>query len=172
MNRSVFIKELAFTGILLAAALIVGVIESLLPPVIPALPFVRLGLSNAVLAFTLVRFGLRPALLIAALKSILVPLFVGNPMMIAYSLPASVAALLVTAFLVRKLKTGLPLAGVFSAGTHNLVQLFVAWAMTGSPAVFGFLPYLFLIGTVAGVATGAAGHWAVQKIPAQFGVSR
>ena len=37
-------KKLALTGILLSLALIIGVVENYIPPIIPYLPFIKIGL--------------------------------------------------------------------------------------------------------------------------------
>ena len=91
-------KRLALTGILLSFSLIIGTIENYLPPIIPGLPFVKIGFSNVVITFALLTCGLVPTLIIGVFKSVLVPLFVGNPMMIAFSLTATVICILISCF--------------------------------------------------------------------------
>jgi len=164
-NNSINIRKLTTTAVILSAALIVGVIESLLPPVIPVLPFLRLGLSNIVLLFALIVLGLRPAFLIAALKSILVPLFVGNPMMIAYSLPSALLSLGVSALLAYTKRLGLPLISTVGSLVHNLTQLCVAALMTGTAIVFGYAPYLIFTATLAGLAVGVATYLVIKYFP-------
>lgn len=164
-KSKITIKNIAYTAVTLAAALIIGVIESLLPPVIPVLPFLRLGLSNIVLIFALVVLGAAPAYIIATLKSVLVPLFVGNPVMIAYSLPASIISLTVTALLAYTRKTGLPVISALSSLTHNMVQLCVAALMTGTAIVFGYAPYLVFAGTLTGIAVGFAAYLVIKFFP-------
>ncbi|MDD3947185.1 MAG: Gx transporter family protein [Clostridia bacterium] len=158
-------KMIAYTAITLSAALIIGVIESLLPPVIPALPFLRLGLSNIVLIFALVALGAAPAFTIAFLKSVLVPLLVGNPIMIAYSLPAALLSLGATALLVYTRKFGLPTVSTVASLVHNMVQLCVASLMTGTALVFGYAPYLIFTGTLTGLAVGFAAYLILRFFP-------
>lgn len=43
MTNSTKIKKLSIIAIFLALALIIGVIENLIPPIIPFLPFIKLG---------------------------------------------------------------------------------------------------------------------------------
>ncbi|MBQ9276367.1 MAG: Gx transporter family protein, partial [Clostridia bacterium] len=50
-------KRIALSGIFLALALIVGVLENLLPPIVPALPYAKLGLGNVVLLACFLRVG-------------------------------------------------------------------------------------------------------------------
>ena len=42
-------RRIALSGLFLALALIVSLVESLIPPVVPALPYAKLGLGNVVL---------------------------------------------------------------------------------------------------------------------------
>ena len=42
-------KRVALCGLFLALALIVSLIESFIPPIIPALPYAKIGLGNVVL---------------------------------------------------------------------------------------------------------------------------
>ena len=42
-------KKVAIAGLFLALALIVSLIESYLPPIIPVLPYAKIGLGNVVL---------------------------------------------------------------------------------------------------------------------------
>lgn len=161
-------KKIALTSITLAIALIIGTIESLMPPVIPVMPFVRLGLSNIVLIFALVTLGASPAFIIAILKSVLVPLFVGNPIMIAYSLPSAAASLAATALLANTQKIGLPTISVVAALVHNIVQLCVAAVMIGTTLVFGYAPYLIFVGSIAGLGVGIASWLLIRYFPARL----
>ena len=95
-------KNLAIASMLLAASMIIGVVENLIPPIIPFLPYVKLGLSNVVIIIAILLLNYKYAFAIIALKSILVPLLVANPVMILYSLPI---------FIVRRLNTALLIQG-------------------------------------------------------------
>ncbi|HIV00738.1 MAG TPA: Gx transporter family protein [Candidatus Stercoripulliclostridium merdipullorum] len=147
-------RYLAVSAMLTAVTLIIGTVEHLLPPILPALPFVRLGFSNLAIAFIVIAFDRRAAVVAALLKSLLVPLFVGNPIMILYSLPATLSSLGVTILLIKG-RVLLPLVGAVSAVVHNVVQLLVAAWMTASTLVFYYFPYLLLIGIASGLLTGS-----------------
>ena len=47
--RATLSRRLALSGLFLALALIVSLIENLIPPIVPALPYAKLGLGNVVL---------------------------------------------------------------------------------------------------------------------------
>ena len=158
-------KVIALTGILFALTLIIGTIENLIPPIIPALPFVKIGLSNIVITFSLIICGFWPTLIIAIGKSIIVPLFVGNPMMIAYSLMPTIIALTITYFLLKTKKIGMPTIGAISAITHNILQLSVASIIMSTITVFGFAPYLIVTGCISGFITGLISILLVKYLP-------
>lgn len=160
-----FHKRIAYTALLLSLSLIIGTIEHSLPPVIPALPFLRLGFSNIIVLFALIVAGAPSAFIIAALKSALVPLFVGNPVMILYSLPSSLLSLTAALLLVRFLRAGLPAVSVTASIVHNFSQLSVAAVITGTAAVFAYAPYLFLTASLAGLVTGVITYFAVRYVP-------
>ena len=151
--------KIARAAMILASALILGLVENLLPSVVPAVPFIKLGLSNVAVAFAPYAF------LTAILKSVLVPLFVGNPVMIAYSLAGGFASCIVTVILIYVKKLSLPFISVLASLTHNFSQLGVAVLMTGSFAVAAYSPVLLLTGTAAGIVTGVIIYVAIKYLP-------
>lgn len=157
--------KIARAAMTLAAALILGLVENMLPPVVPAVPFIKLGLSNVAVAFAAIVVGAPYALLTAILKSVLVPLFVGNPIMIAYSLAGGFASCIVTVILIYVKKLSLPFISVLASLTHNFSQLGVAVLMTGSFAVAAYSPVLLLTGTAAGIVTGVIIYVAIKYLP-------
>lgn len=161
-------KKLALTGILFALALIIGTIENYIPPIIPFLPFVKIGLSNIVLLFSAITLGFIPTIIISVMKSILVPLMVGNPMMIAYSLPSSLIAIIISLLLIYSKRIGIPTIGVIGAIIHNIVQVLIASLIMQDVYVFGFLPYLILTGFVAGLTTGIITYLLIKYMPKEI----
>ncbi|MDD4316804.1 MAG: Gx transporter family protein, partial [Clostridia bacterium] len=150
-------KKISVAALLLSVALIIGVIESLVPPIIPFLPYVRIGLSNAVIIVVIILLNYKYAIMVSVIKSVLVPLFVGNPVMILYSLPASLFAAALGSILLYSKKISIPSSSILSAIVHNLVQLCVAALMTNS-LVFGYAPYFVIIGGVSGLLTGVIAY--------------
>ena len=158
-------KKVALTGILLALAIIIGTIENHIPPIIPSLPFVKIGFSNVVLIFSSLTLGLIPTIIIASIKSIIVPIFMGNPMMIAYSLSASLIAVSLSYLLLYTKKFGIPTIAIVGAIAHNLVQLCVASLIMSNIFVFGFIPYLTATGFIAGLVTGIISYLLIRYMP-------
>ena len=63
------VEKVALSGLLLAIMLILGYIESLIPPIVP-IPGVKLGLSNGVLLFSLYLLNIPMTLVLMALNSL------------------------------------------------------------------------------------------------------
>ncbi len=157
--------KIARAAMILASALILGLVENLLPPVVPAVPFIKLGLSNVAVAFAALTLGAPYAIMTAVLKSVLVPLFAGNPVMIAYSLAGGFLSAAVTVILIYIKKLSLPFISVLASLTHNFAQLSVAVLMTGSLAVTAYAPVLAFAGVAAGIITGVTIYVAVKYLP-------
>lgn len=157
-------KKIALAAMILAVALIIGVIENLIPPIVPFLPYVRIGLSNVVIIVAIILLNYKYALAVSAIKSILVPLFIGNPVMILYSLSASVLSTVISSLLIYSKKISMPSVSMLSAIVHNLVQLCVAALMTNA-LVFGYAPYFVIAGSVSGFVTGIAAFVVIKYLP-------
>ena len=71
-------KKIALSGLFLALALIVSLLESLLPPIVPALPYAKLGLGNVVLLMCFVLVGVREGYCVLLLRCLLAAVFVGK----------------------------------------------------------------------------------------------
>ena len=99
-------KSLALAGILLAAALVLSLVESLIPPIIPAAPYAKVGFANIVLIVALLTLGYPYAILIMLLKCVFTAVFSGNMFSLAYSIPAGFVAYTVSALVFRIPKTG------------------------------------------------------------------
>ncbi len=84
-KEQVRIGRTAFLGLLLAFALILSYIETLIP-FQSGIPGIKLGLANLAVILGLYLFGWKEALLLTTLKALLSGLLFGNLFMILYSL--------------------------------------------------------------------------------------
>ena len=147
-------KRLVRTAILLAVALILGFLETLLPPVFPMLPYARIGLGNAAVLLALLWLGVPYAAVILVLKCVVIGLFSGAPTTILYSLAGGTLSFAVMALLLRIGANGLPAISAAGGILHNLGQTLVAMAVTGTAGIAVLLVYLSLFGAVAGGVIG------------------
>ena len=147
-------KKAAQTAVLLAVALILGFVENLLPPIIPILPYAKIGLGNAAVLLALIWLGVPYAALIMLLKCVIIGLFSGAPTMILYSLGGGVLSFAVMAILLRLGANGVPAISAAGGIMHNVGQILVAIAFTGTAGIVVLLVYLALFGLIAGALIG------------------
>ena len=69
-------KRVAVLGVLLAAASIVFIVESLVPPLLPFAPYVKIGLANCFVLFVIIYFGFAEGVIFLVVKNAISALFV------------------------------------------------------------------------------------------------
>jgi heptaprenyl diphosphate synthase len=146
-------KNIAFFGIMSAAALALGYIEHLIPLPLPV-PGVKLGLANIVVLVALYARSPREAFGVASAKVLLGGLLYGGVSGIIYGLSGSMLSL--AAMLALKKTKCFSVAGVSVVGGvfHNIGQLCAAAVVVSNPGMFHYLPVMILSGTAAGLACG------------------
>ena len=156
-------RQLARYALLTALAMTLAWLESLIP-FSPAVPGIKLGLTNLVVIFALERLSARDAAAISLVRVLLVSFLFGNAYSFAYSLAGAVLSLCVMVLL--KKTDCFSILGVSIAGgvSHNIGQLLVAAAVLGTARLFYYLPALLLSGVVAGTAVGLAGGIIAQRV--------
>lgn len=91
MTKHTLVRKIALSGLMLALALIVSLLEGMLPPVVPALPYAKLGLGNVVLLACFVLVGVREGYVVLVLKCLLAAVFQGNVSSLVWSLPSALS---------------------------------------------------------------------------------
>lgn len=158
-------KKTAFLGLCIAVALIFAYVEALLPPLVSAIPGIKMGLPNIVIIFLLYRHGILSAATVSFCRVLLVALLFGNPMALAYSLAGGILSL--TAMAVLKRLDFLSVAGVSVAGgvLHNVGQILMAMLLLGTAELGYYLIVLAVTGTIAGLFIGLCGSLLIRRIP-------
>jgi len=133
-----------------AVSSVVYVLDSLIPfPV----PFGRWGFSNFVVLWLASETGLRDAVTVAALKSMLGSVLTGSFLSVSFfvGFPGSVSAALVESLLAT---FGFGYVGLSVAGSfvNNFVQLMVVSHLVGTRVVFSIFPMIVALGSVSAVA--------------------
>lgn len=157
------VKRLAELALLTALALIIFVVELQIPSLTPV-PGIKLGLANIITVFAVYRYSAGETALVLLARIILGSLFSGNMTAIMYSLAGGVLCLLGMLLLKRVIpEKHMWLCSVFGAVLHNTGQIIVAWAVTGTVWIFGYLPVLVFSGCVAGAFTGLCAQLVVSR---------
>lgn len=150
------VRELTRLAMLFAIALLMMVLEGMIPPIPSLPPGVKLGLSNIVVMYALFYLGKRPALTLAVLKSLFVFLARGGMTAFFMSLGGGLFSILVMILLLglKKVRISYIIISVCAAIAHNMAQLVVAGIYMQTAAVWFYAPVLVLSGVAMGCVTG------------------
>lgn len=154
-------KRIAVCGILVAAAIVLGLVEKLIP--IDTLFYgFKLGLANIVVVFSLYKLKLSDAFIICALKIIVCGFSFGGPVYLMYSLSGGILSFIIMLLAKKKLKviTVSVLGSVF----FNIGQVICACFLLSTYAIFYYLPYLMLAGVMTGAVVGIVADVAIKRI--------
>jgi heptaprenyl diphosphate synthase len=146
-------KNVALLGILLACALILSYVESLIPLPLPV-PGIKIGLANVVSLFALYRMDWKSALIINILRVVLSGLMFAGFSAMLYGLVGGILSVIVMIFVK---KTGVfSIIGVSAAGAsvHVSAQIVVAYFVIENSAIFMYLPILLIAAVVSGIIIG------------------
>lgn len=156
-------RRLTRFALLLAVATILHVIEGSFPPPMPV-PGAKLGLANIVSLVCLAVLGLRSALLLTILRTLLGSLLQGSFLGFGFilSFGAGMASTLAMGLIYHGFGRRFSLVGVslFGALVHNVTQLALAGLIVRHFGILSYLPYMLLgslpTGTMTGLAATAA----------------
>ena len=146
-------KRMVLTAILFSVAIVLSIIEAMLPTPLP-IPGVKFGLSNIVVMYALFFLRKQEAFFIAILKGLFVGLTRGVIASLL-SISGGVSSIIVMLFFMKlaKEKGSLFLYSMFGALAHNLGQFAVISVIYTSISIWYYLPILAIAGMVAGVVT-------------------
>lgn len=145
---------MVLTGLIFAAALVLSLIESMLPPLPIPVPGVKFGLSNIAVMYCLFFLGEKQAYIIAILKATFV--FITRGLIAgALSLSGGILSITVMFLLLLLLKERISylLISIFGAVFHNIGQFIVIILIYVGMNMWVYLPILLLSGVVAGIVT-------------------
>lgn len=156
-------RKLAFSAVFVSIMMVLGYLESLLP--VSPVPGIKLGLANSVLIVSLYWLGVPISFQIMVVKNVLLGLFLGNPMLIPYSLAGGVLSLTLMSLLYRR--TGFSPVGVGIAGgvAHNIGQVALAMIILHTPSLVFYLGLLMPAGAAMGFITGTISKILAKRFP-------
>ncbi|MCM1102427.1 MAG: Gx transporter family protein [Clostridium sp.] len=160
-------KKLTYMSLLLAAALILYVIELRLPGPVP-IPGVKLGLANIITVLALYRLKPSEAALIVIARVILGAIFAGSMSAFLFSACGAVVCLCGMIPFVRAMSGQpryIPLCSVLGAMLHNAGQMAAAFWILRSVGVLAYLPILMVAGGIAGLFTGICAREVERRLP-------
>ncbi len=147
-------NKTAFMGLLLAFALILSYIETLIP-FQTGIPGVKLGLANLAVVLSLYLFTWKEAILLTTLKAVLSGLMFGNLFMIIYSLAGALISCMIMILLKKTGGFHVPIVSVAGGVMHNMGQLLVAVFVVETYSIFYYIPVLMIAGLITGLVIGS-----------------
>jgi len=159
------LKKIIFLSLLVSLGLALSIIESMMP--IPFLvPGAKLGLSNIVILTTMVILGLKEALIVGILKSLVFTLTTGSVSSLFYSLSGSILSLITMYLVFTKFSKTFSLIGVsiFGSIAHNFAQILVASLMMKNFKLFSYYPILLLISLFTGYFVGLTSIYIIKNL--------
>lgn len=153
----------ALLGLLAAAALLLGWIESLIP-ISVAIPGIKLGLANAAVLLTMYLLGNREAFAVSITKVLLSALLFGGLSALLYSLTGAIISF--CAMHLAKKCERLSCVGVSAAGgaAHVLAQLVIAILLSNTIQIWRLAGVLMLAGTLCGALMGVISAILLKRI--------
>ncbi len=170
--RRMAVQRMTRTSVMLAAALALSLLESVLPP-LPAPVPLRYGLANVAVMAALLFIGPFEAVSVALLKSVFVLMTRG---LIAGSISftgtlLSVGVMVGADFLLKR-RTSVFLLSVLGAIAHNAGQLFfLVLFLQYKLSVLFIGPYLLFFGVLTGLLSGALLFICLRPLEAFFRAS-
>ena len=158
-------RRVATLSVLTAMGLITFMIESLFPPLF--LPGAKMGISNVFSLLTLFVMGPTEALILVLVRTTLGSIFTGNMSTLMYSMTAGVVSVAVSSVLVEFVypRVSIVAISVVAAVMHNLTQNLVFCLVSDTPQMFAYMPWLALLGVVAGIIVGFAVWFILRTVP-------
>ena len=147
-------KNIAFLGILLAFAVTAGYFERLIPPIIPAVPGIKLGLPNITVIILLYIKDYKTAFALNIFRVFITGILFTGIWGMIYGLSGAIISFAVMACLKKTNIFGT--VGISAAGGvfHNLGQICVAALLINNIKIFYYFPFLIILGTVSGIIIG------------------
>ena len=157
-------RRVAMLSVLCAMGLITFMIESLFPPLF--LPGAKMGLSNIFSMLAVFLLGVPDAIVLVAVRTVLGSMY-SNMSTLIYSLTAGLVSVLATSAMVEFLypKISVVAVSVVAAVLHNLTQNVVYCLVSNTPEMFAYMPWLALLGVVAGIIVGFAVWFILRAVP-------
>ena len=153
MRSGKYIRQITTMGMLVALAMVLGFVETLIP-INLGIPGMKLGLANIVVVVALFLFDVKTAVVVSILRIILIAMTFGNMSMMFYSIAGASLSLL-SMIAISKIKSFSLISVSIDGGImHNVGQIICAAFVVRTNGVFTYLPVLMIAGLVSGALIG------------------
>ncbi|OWR27776.1 heptaprenyl diphosphate synthase [Saccharibacillus sp. O23] len=157
-EESLLLKKTVILAIFSAVAVVLSLVESMIPLGTFMVPGAKLGLANIMILTCLYFLNGRDTFLLVILKTLLSAMILGTFSMFLFSLFGALFSFVVMYGLMKISGKRLSLIGISVAGgiAHNIGQLAAAGIIIDSLNIFYYLPVLMIAGVATGIVVGIA----------------
>ncbi len=158
-------KKIAVLALLTGLSLITFIIESLFPTLV--IPGAKPGLANIFSFAALIMYSPLEAFIVVALRTGLGAVYAGNVSALLYSFTGGVVSMAVSSLLMYFVypKISILSVSIAAAVAHNITQNAVFALLSKSVLMFVNLPYLVLLGILAGAVVGGVTMLLFRGVP-------
>lgn len=156
-------KRIARGGVMTALAMIFSYVEVLIPINI-GIPGAKLGLANLIVMIGLCIMPAKEVFCISFARVMLTGLLFGNLASIGYSLAGALVSFALMVVLRKRNLYSLIGISIVGGVSHNVAQLMVAMFVVESINLIYYLPFLIILGAIAGLLVGIVGNKIVHLI--------
>ena len=158
-------KKIAVLAMLTGLSLIAFIIESRLPPMLR--PGAKPGIANVFSFAALIMYSPIEAFIVVALRTGLGAVYAGNVSALLYSFTGGVISMAVSSVLTYVVypRISVMAVSIAAAVAHNITQNVVFVILSGSVLMFGYMPYLILLGIVSGAVVGGITLLVFRGVP-------
>ena len=148
--------KIAKMGLLICLGMILSYVETLVV-LVPGVPGIKIGLSNALVILLMYTYGMGYCILYQLCRIVLTSLLFGNVFGCLFSLAGAGCSLLIM-YICKKIRFIDVSANSMIGGiAHNMAQLEVAAVLIHHASVWYYFPVLLLAGALSGYAVGMIG---------------
>jgi heptaprenyl diphosphate synthase len=149
-------RKLVTLALFISVALVLHVIEGMLPVLPGMVPGIKLGLANLVTLIAIMFFGFKDVLLIVVLRCFMGAVFAGAISNFLFSAAGGILSAVVMWFIYKKLGKFFSITGISTAGAiaFNIGQLFVASIIVKNFMIYSYLSALIISAVVTGIFIG------------------
>ena len=152
-------KKLSILALMTTISLVIFVIESAIPTLVP-IPGVKLGLANIITLIFILNKMPKEAAIVLFMRIVLASIFAGQMTSFIFSIAGGVLCL-IAMFLIHKIAGNkyIWFTSIIGAIFHNIGQIIAAMFVLSSTYVLYYFPFLLVSGIITGLFTGLCAYF-------------
>lgn len=165
MKRSKY-QIMVYIAMLAAQAVVIGIIEGMIPSPLSFAPGAKIGLANLITVLAIFTLPMKYSIQVVVIRIILTALIGGNLSTFFYSFAGGILSYFAMIAVKQLGPNRVSIIGISVLGgvMHNIGQLTVAAIFAKSFSVMNYLPVLSFSGILAGFVVGFTGNFLLNRI--------